>query len=131
MPDDTPAQATPPEAQPVGNAPAAAGMMTPQPPSGDIQSARLDVYSAMKLLDRAVGKFGPKSEDGEAALKATAALRRSFSEYEDTSEEFSPSEIKRMLASLAGPGAAGPGAPAQPPGAPPTPPGQPPPGRPM
>jgi hypothetical protein len=105
-----------PEAQPVGNAPAAAGTLTPQEPSGEIEAAKLDVYHAVKLLDRAVAKFGEGSEDGEVALKARATLTRKFGEHEDVSEEFSPAELKRMLATLAGPGATGPGAP-QPQGA--------------
>jgi hypothetical protein len=124
MPDAQPAPspaATPPTPQPVGNAPAAAGMMTPQSPTGEIEAAKLDVYHAVKLLDRAVARLGTKSDEGAAALKARAALTRTFGEHEDTSEEFSPSEIKRMLASLAGPGATGgpppQGAPPQKPGA--------------
>jgi len=85
-------------------------MLTPQTPSGEFEAAKLDVYHAVKLLDRAIGKFG-KSEDGDAALRARSMLTRRFGDSEDTSQEFSPAEIKRMLASLIGPGAAGPGAP--------------------
>jgi hypothetical protein len=88
-------------------------MMTPQEPSGEIEAAKLDVYHAVKLLDRACQKFG-NSEDGQKALKARALLTKAFGEHEDESEEFSPGELKRMLAALAGPGAAGPGAPPPP-----------------
>jgi hypothetical protein len=114
-----------PTAQPVGNGPSAAGPITPQEPSGEIEAAKLDVYHATKLLDRARAKFG-ESEDGKVTLKARAMLTRQFGEHEDTSEEFSPAELKRMLASLAGPGATGPGAPPQQQGggAPPPPPVQ-------
>lgn len=109
-----PTGAPTPTAQPTGGAPAAAGMMTPQEPSGEIESAKLDVYHAVKLLDRAVSKLG-KGDDGDAALKARAMLTRHFGDHEDISEEFSPAELQRMLAALAGPGAAGPGAPKPPP----------------
>lgn len=120
MPDPVPGAPETPTAQPVGNAPAAAGMMTPQEPQGEIEAAKLDVFHAVKLLDRARSKFG-NNEDGEAVLKARASLTRRFGDHEDVSEEFSPGELKRMLASLAGPGASGPGAPPPPPqgGAPP------------
>lgn len=126
MPQPVPGAPQTPAAQPVGNAPAAAGMMTPQEPSGEIEAAKLDVYHAVKLLDRAVSKFG-NNEDGEVVLKARASLTKRFGDHEDESEEFSPGELKRMLASLAGPGASGPGAPpppqpgAAPPGAGPPP----------
>lgn len=102
-----------PTAQPVGNAPSAAGMMTPQAPMAEIEAGKLDVFHAVKLLDRACQKFG-NSEHGTKALKARAMLTKSFGEFEDESEEFSPGELKRMLASLAGPGATGPGAPPPP-----------------
>lgn len=97
-------------------------MMTPQEPTGEIEAAKLDVYHAVKLLDRACSKFG-NNEDAFVVLKARAALTRRFGDHEDESAEFSPGEMKRMLASLAGPGAAGPGAP--PPSQPAPPPGGP------
>lgn len=112
MPPKGPTGPATPTAQPVGNAPAASGMLTPQEPTGQIEAAKLDVFHATKLLDRAVQKFG-KGEDGDVALKARAMLTRRFGDHEDLSEEFSPAELKRMLATLAGPGASGPGAPPQ------------------
>lgn len=117
MPDRPQPEAPPPTAQPVGNAPAAAGMTTPQEPSGELEAAKMDVYFAVKLLDRAVSKFG-KSEDGDFALRARAMLTKRFGEHEETSEEFAPSEMKRMLATIAGPGASGPSAPTSPQSAP-------------
>jgi len=128
MPQDPrPAGAQTPTPQDVGNAPAAAGMMTPQSPQGETEAAKLDVYHATKLLMRACGKFGP-SEDGDYVLKTMASLIKHFGDHEDVSEEFSPAELKRMLATLAGPGAAGPGAPQTPSpggGGAPAPPGRP------
>jgi hypothetical protein len=123
MPSPVPGAPATPEAQPVGNAPAAAGPLTPQEPTGEIEAAKLDVFHAVKLLDRALSKFG-NNEDGTVALKARAMLTKRFGQFEDESEEFSPAEMKRMLASLAGPGATGP--PPQQGGGAPPPPGPPP-----
>src|ERR1700691_3340178 len=99
MPQPVPGAPETPSAQPEGNAPAAAKPLTPQEPTGEIEAAKLDVYHAVKLLERARSKFG-NNEDGEAVLKARSSLTRRFGDHEDQSEEFSPGELKRMLASL-------------------------------
>ncbi len=88
----------------VGGAPAAAGMLTPQAPDGDIAAAKLDAYHAVRLLDRAIAKLGQKSEHADALLRARATLTSQFGEIEEDSERFSPAEIKRMLSSLVGAG---------------------------
>jgi hypothetical protein len=87
-----------------GNAPAAAGMMTPQAPEGDIESAKLDAYHAMRMLDRLISKMGRKNEYSEAALRARSILAGQFGEHEEDSQKFSDAEIKRMVLTLAGPG---------------------------
>lgn len=94
----------PSEADPTGNAPAASGMLTPQKPEGDFSAAKLDAHHATKLLDRGIAKVGPKSEEGKAMLKARAALTAQFGEHEEETAEFSMAEIKRMVATLVGPG---------------------------
>ena len=124
MPEENPGgEPATPTAQPVGNAPAAAGVLTPQEPTGEIEAGKLDVYHARKLLERAISKMGINSDEGKKALESLAKLTKDFGDHEDTSEEFSPAELKRMLASLAGPGATGAppqaNAPSPPPGAPP------------
>jgi hypothetical protein len=124
MPDQPEAGTPVPTAQPVGNAPAAAGTLTPQEPTGQIEAGKLDVYHARKLLERAVSKFGVNSPEGEKALRSLGSLTKDFGDHEDTDEQFSPAELKRMLASLAGPGATGGPPPQQ---AQPPPPGTPPP----
>jgi hypothetical protein len=96
----------PPEPDPTGDAPASTGMLTPQAPEGDIASAKLDAFHAMKLLDRAIAKMGSKSDEGKAMLAARAKLTKQFGEHEEESSEFSLAEIKRMLATLEGPGEA-------------------------
>ncbi len=96
----------PSEADPTGNAPAATGMLTPQKPEGDFASAKLDAYHAMKLLDRAIAKVGSKSDEGKAMLAARAKLTSHFGEHEEETAEFSMAEMKRMLATLVGPGEA-------------------------
>jgi hypothetical protein len=107
----------PSEADPTGNAPSATGMLTPQKPEGDFSAAKLDAYHAQKLLDRAIAKVGSKSDEGKAMLKARAALTAHFGEHEEETAEFSQAELKRMLATLIGPGEAP--KPQQPPQTPP------------
>jgi hypothetical protein len=94
----------PSDADPTGNAPAATGMLTPQKPEGDFAAAKLDVHHATKLLDRAIAKVGSKSDDGRAMLAARAKLTAHFGEHEEETAEFSMAEIKRMVATLVGPG---------------------------
>jgi hypothetical protein len=110
MPDPRAAGAENPTTQPVGNAPAAAGMMTPQAPQGQTEAGKLTMFFVQKLLMRATTQFG-QNDDGDFALQILSRVVKRFGEHEDTSEEFAPAELKRMLATLAGPGAAGPGAP--------------------
>jgi hypothetical protein len=100
----------------VGGAPAASGMMVPQAPEGDIESARLDWYLAMRLLDRGVGKIGRKSDEADVAMRARAILTKVVGRHEEESEKFSDADIKRMLLTLAGPSA--PQAPQSPQGSP-------------
>lgn len=94
----------PSEADPTGNAPAATGMLTPQKPEGDFAAAKLDAFHATKLLDRAIARVGSKSDDGKALLAARAKLTERFGEHEEETAEFSMAEIKRMVATLVGPG---------------------------
>lgn len=96
----------PEEPSTTGDSPASTGMLTPQAPEGDFASARLDAFHAMKLMDRAIAKMGPKSDEGKALLAARATLTKKFGEHEEESAEFSLAEIKRMLATLEGPGEA-------------------------
>ena len=103
----------PTKAEPTGNSPASTGMLTPQVPEGDLASAKLDAYHAMKLLDRAIAKFGTKSAEGKNMLAARAKLTEQFGEHEEETAEFSMAELKRMVASLVGPGEPPKGAPAQ------------------
>jgi hypothetical protein len=88
-----------------GGAPAASGMMVPQAPEGDIESAKLDMYLAMRLLDRSVGKIGRKSEEADVAMRARAILTKIVGRHEEESEKFSDADIKRMILTLAGPSA--------------------------
>jgi hypothetical protein len=100
------AKTMPEEPDKAGDSPASTGMLTPQAPEGDFASAKLDAFHAMKLLDRAIGKMGPKSEEGKALLAARAKLTKQFGDREEENSEFSLAEMKRMLATLAGPGEA-------------------------
>jgi hypothetical protein len=94
----------PMESPAVGGAPAASGAMTPQQPDGEVEAAKLDAYHAVRLIDRAIGRFGKKTEQADALLKARGVLTSCFGDYEESSERFSPAEIKRMVAQLIGAG---------------------------
>ena len=94
----------PTESPAVGDGPAASGALTPQAPDGEIEAAKLDAYHAVRLIDRAIGRFGKKSEHADALLKARATLTSCFGDCEEDSERFSPAEIKRMVAQLLGAG---------------------------
>lgn len=112
-------------------APAAAPMMTPQMPEGQIAGAKVMVLSAVKVLTRALMDLEPNSEEYDAVLGAVSKLSKKFGKEEDESEKMMPAEMGILQQALAGPGAAGPGAgPGGPPppggGAPPMPPGAPP-----
>jgi len=98
----------PQEPTATGDSPAATGMLTPQAPEGDFASAKLDAFHAMKLIDRALQKFGndTKTKQGKALLAARAKLTEEFGQHEEESAEFSLAELKRMIATLEGPGEA-------------------------
>lgn len=96
----------PNEAEPTGNAPAGVGMLTPQKPEGDFASAKLDAYHAAKLLERAIERVGEQSDEGRAMMKARVVLAEHFGLEEEEIADFSQAELKRMLATLVGPGEA-------------------------
>lgn len=109
MPDESPGNSNSPDVQmptepnSAGGGPAAAGMMVPQAPEGDIQSAQLDAFHAMKLLDRAIQKIGRESDVASTLLRARAVLTKVVGDKEEEVGRFSDAEIKRMVLTLAGP----------------------------
>lgn len=116
---DSPDIQQPEESTAVGGAPSASGMMTPMAPEGEYEEAKLSAYHCVRLLDRAVAKFGRKNEYTSALMHARAILTSKFGEFEDDSQRFSDAEIKGMLMRLAGPGQPPKGQPQQGGGAPP------------
>jgi hypothetical protein len=107
MPDmnnNSPDIQQPEEASSLGDAPSAGGMMTPQAPEGEIEEAKLSAYHACRLIDRAIAKFGRKSEYTDTLMRARAVLTSKFGEFEEDSQKYSDAEIKGMLMRLAGPG---------------------------
>lgn len=93
-----------PEQPSTGDAPAAAGMMTPTAPEGEYEEAKMSAYHCCRLIDRAIAKFGRKSEYTDALLRARVALTSKFGEFEEDSQKFSDAEIKGYLMRIAGPG---------------------------
>lgn len=94
----------PEDPTPVGDSPTAGGMMTPMAPEGEIEEAKLSAYHACRLIDRAIAKFGRKSEYTDTLMRARAVLTSKFGEFEENSQQYSDAEIKGMLMRLAGPG---------------------------
>lgn len=94
----------PGEASPLADGPSAGGMMTPMAPEGEIEEAKLSAYHACRLIDRAIAKFGRKSEYTDTLMQARAVLTAKFGEFEEDSQKYSDAEIKGMLMRLAGPG---------------------------
>jgi hypothetical protein len=82
--------------------------MTPEPKEGVMQSAKLDVYHAVRLLDRAlVGSDGLPKEARDDILKARVELSKRFGPFEDDSSRFSDAEVASMVARLKGAGSPG------------------------
>src|SRR5579862_6999269 len=105
MPDNDPSDdiQMPEEASPLGDSPASSGMMSPVAPEGEIEEAKLSAYHCCRLIDRAIAKFGRKSEYTDTLMKARAVLTSKFGEFEEQSQQYSDAEIKGMLMRLAGP----------------------------
>jgi hypothetical protein len=101
----------PQEGSPADGAPGAAGMLTPQKPAGQLAGAKVQVLSATKVLTRALADLEPKSPEYDAVLAAITKLSKAFGKDEDESEKLMPAELGILQQALAGPGAAGPGAP--------------------
>jgi hypothetical protein len=106
----------PQEGSPADGAPGAAGMLTPQKPAGQLAGAKVQVLSATKVLTRALADLEPKSSEYDAVLSAITKLSKAFGKEEGESEKLMPAELGILQQALAGPGAAGPGAPPGPPG---------------
>lgn len=73
-----------------------------------MQSARIDVYHAVRLLDRALitGDGLPK-EAKDDILHARVGLSKRFGPFEDNSSRFSDAEVASMVARLKGAGSPG------------------------
>jgi hypothetical protein len=96
---------SPPGGQSPQAPPAAAPMMTPQAPKGDIEGAKVQVVTVLKVLEQALAKVGSSHELGAAILKAISALAKVVGKDQDESEELVPANIKAILQGVAGPGA--------------------------
>lgn len=118
-----PAGGAPPTPPP---GPAAAGMMTPQKPQGQIENGKLKVLTCMKQLESSLPMFELKSKEWTTVLDALKSLSKTFGKSEGDTEELLASEKKTVAGSLPGgpggappqgppPGAGGGGPPAMPP----------------
>ena len=97
---------------PTTPSPAAAPMMTPQPKGGNEAGARADVQVTIKKLTMTLQTFPPGTEQGDAIMKAIAALTKAFGQTASKDKELMPAEIMQAVSGLAGPGKPPPGLPA-------------------
>lgn len=73
-----------------------------------MQAARMDVFHAVRLLDRALtGGEGLPKEARDDLLKARVDLSKRFGPFEDNSKRFSDAEMASMVARLKGAGSPG------------------------
>lgn len=100
--------APPPGAMPTTPAPNAAGpaaapMMTPQSPQGDIAKSRVAVSAAVKILQRVVAQANDPAVK-TPLVQVIAALTKSFGPFDP---KLSDSEVMGLLARAKGPGESG------------------------
>lgn len=91
--------------------------MTPQPPQGKIEGAKVNVMMAVKVLVQTLSAFEPGGVEFKAVMGAIRSLEKTFAEDQSKTEELMPAEIKNLMQGLSGPGAMpGGGPPGGPPG---------------
>lgn len=103
-----------PPSSPAG--PQAAPMAQPSPNQGNMQMGRVQVESAMQLLERALQAVGTTTAEGEAVLKALTALAKHFNRQKaqelvpaqilEMAHANQPSDLQQMLAQRPGAGGA-------------------------
>jgi len=78
--------------------PAGAPMSNPQQKEGLKAAAATNVHIAVNMLEEALPAFGSESKEGEAILKALAAVSKLVAKRD--SSDLAPAEIRQMVASM-------------------------------
>ena len=100
MPEgDVPTQAVPTEAG-AQTAPMPSPMTTPEPKSGEMEQARLNVMMALDMLQNALMAFGMQSEEGMALQEAVKKITGKFGERESETRQLMPAEIMNLIQTL-------------------------------
>lgn len=82
----------PPEVPP---GPQAAPMAQPSPNEGDAQIGRVNVESAMTMLEQAVPVLGSNTPEGAAVLKALTLLSKIFARQE--AQQLVPAQVMELM----------------------------------
>lgn len=83
-------------------------MATPQPNEGLEKAARVDVQTAVRVMQKALAAFPIESDQNKALMKALKAIQDGFGKTEEQDRQLIPAEILGMLPALGNqsPGAA-------------------------
>ena len=73
---------------------------TQQPPAGEMEMAKANVMTAIKVLEGALPVLGSTSEEGQTVMKALTSLTKIFGESK--SGEITPTQIMNMQANVPG-----------------------------
>jgi len=114
-----------PQGLPGVDSPVGGPMSTPQPATGDIQAAMVNLSIAMDLMENSLPAFGSESPEGAVILRALSSMSGKFGSARSKSKDLIPAELQQLMegmkpnpvqAAMAGAGGPPPG---MPPGMPP------------
>ena len=100
MPDDRLPESTTPAMAEAETAPMPSPMTTPEPKSGEMEQARLNVMMALDMLQNALMAFGMQSEEGMALQEAVKKITGKFGERESETRQLMPAEIMNLIQTL-------------------------------
>jgi uncharacterized membrane protein len=75
------------------------GMTMPSKPSGTLEMAKVNVQTAMTLMEQVLQEFGSSSDEGTAIIKALQSLSKYFGKQ--TAEDLSNTQLQNMFAKMA------------------------------
>ena len=97
---EQPQPTPPPNEQASQTAPMPSPMTTPEPQSGNMEQARLNVMMALDMLQNALQTFGLESEEGMALQDVVGKITSKFGERESDTRQLMPAEIMNLIQTL-------------------------------
>ena len=98
-PPDAPVDSLPSNME-ANTAPMPSPMTTPEPKSGEMEQARLNVMMALDMLQSALQAFGMQSPEGMALQDAVKKITGKFGERESETRQLMPAEIMNLIQTL-------------------------------